>query len=272
MLSSRYEEYEKMRNGLPFILHSDIKRNRYNFSKQTNWHENLELQFCISGCGTVLLDGKKLSFCQNDIAVANSNVIHYTGTDSEIIYDALIIGTDFCNQMNFDLEMLQFESKLKNPVIFETYRKLKKLYSDLSDPCRIAQLNILLLEILIELVKNHSLPKTKVSDKNKNYEIIKLAIIYIRDNYQQKITLDEIAKAVSLNKYTLCKDFKKYTDQTVFENLNHYRCVKAIDCLTLGSTVADAASLCGFDNFSYFAKTFKKHFGMSPKEYKNLCK
>lgn len=268
MLGTRYEEYEQMRNGLPFVLNANIKRNRANISRETNWHENLEIEFCQKGSGVIILDGEKYSFSEGDIAVVNSNIIHYTGTDNEIIYDALIIGTDFCKQMGFDINSINFEVKVQNPQIKKSFEMLKALYLDLSAPQRIAKLNKLLIEILIELTENFGTQKTNFADKNDAYERVKLAILYIRGSYGRKISLDEISKSVFCDKYTLCKVFKKYTGQTVFENLNNYRCIKAIELLEAGETVASAATHCGFDNLSFFTKTFKKHIGKLPSEYR----
>ena len=90
----------------------------------------------------------------------------------------------------------------------------------------------------------------------------------IRENYNKKITLDEISKAVLCDKYALCREFKRLTGQTIIENLNNYRCIKAMGFLNEGYTVAKTAELCGFDNLSFFTKTFKKHIGKLPSEYK----
>lgn len=268
MLSTRHEEYRQLNSGLPFVLNADIERNRYNLSQENNWHENLEIQLCLNGSGFVFLDGNKYSLGENDIAVVNPNVIHYTGTDSELIYDCLIIGTDFCRQIDFSPENLSFKSIIKDVDILKKLCELKKLYFNLSAAYRNAKLNKLLLEILLMLAENYSTPKTDFIEKSKSYERVKQAVLYIRDNYQKKVSLEEIAKAVICDKFTLCKDFKKHTGQTVFENLNNLRCIKAIDLIEKGYTVSEAASMCGFDNLSFFTKTFKKHIGTLPSKYK----
>ena len=85
---------------------------------------------------------------------------------------------------------------------------------------------------------------------------------------KEKISLEDISRSVLCDKYTLCRDFKKYTGQTVFENLNRYRCIKAAELLNDGKSVAEAALLCGFESFSFFTKTFKKYMGSLPSEYK----
>jgi len=268
MIGTRHEEYKQRTDGLPFVLNADLKRSSYNFSKENNWHENIEIQLCTNGCGTVILDGEKYSFCKNDIVVVNSNVIHYTGTDCDLTYDCIIISTDFCNQSGVNLGTVYFEPFIKNPLIVKLLCELKSEYFNSISPARIAILNKLLLEILIILTENHSSSKCEAAEKLKKFETVKAAISYIRDNYQNKITLDVLAKSVLCDKYTLCKEFKKLTGQTIVENINSFRCVKAIDFLSNGYSVTEAAFACGFDNLSFFTKTFKKHIGKIPSEYK----
>lgn len=268
MLGTRYEAYAQAQDGLPFVLHVGIERTRHLFSKETNWHENIEIQFCTQGDGTVLLDGNAYPFGENDIAVVNTNVIHYTGTDRVLTYDCLIIGTAFCEQMQFCTNGIQFAPVIKDPAVVSLFTKLKSLYLDTDTPHRIAKLHTVLLQLMITLTENHSTPVSHAKEHNKRYNRIKPALIYIRDNYHRKITLDDIAKAVLCDKYTLCKDFKTYTGQTVFEHLHRYRCMKAIDFLNAGHTVGETATLCGFENFSFFTKTFKKYIGNLPSAYK----
>jgi AraC-like DNA-binding protein len=272
MLGSRYEEYGQVRKGVPFVLNANIKRTPFNLSKETNWHENLEIQFCQSGSGTVLLDGRKYAFNQGDIAVANTNVIHYTSTQKVLVYDALIVGTDFCDLMGLDFKQIIIQPLVRDQSIFRAFSALKEAYLDLSIPYRIPRINKLLLDLLIGLSEKYRVQNDGSVGNSKDDERIRLAIICSREHYKERISLDDISRAVYCDKYTLCKEFKKHTGQTVFENLNRFRCIKALDCLTNGTTVAEAAAYCGFDNLSFFTKTFKKYIGGLPSDYKSKKK
>ena len=86
MLGTRHEEYKHFTDGLPFVLNANIIRTKLNLSAENNWHENLEIQICNEGSGTMLLDGQKITFEKGDIIVVNSDVIHYTGTDDFLNY------------------------------------------------------------------------------------------------------------------------------------------------------------------------------------------
>ena len=265
MMDTRYEKYGDLINGLPFVLYTDLKRTSFHCSKESNWHENLEIQFCTDGQGTVLLNGEKYRFKKNDIIVVNSNVVHYTGSESSITYDCMIISLDFCKKMGLSEEY--FSPIIQNATMKAHFEKLVGLYLDPTVPYRIAKLNQILLSLLIALAEQYSTPKRTVS-KDKRLETVKATILYLRKNYNRKMTLDEISKGVFYDKYALCREFKKTTGQTIFQNLNNYRCIKAIECLNAGYTVAQTASLCGFENLSFFTKTFKKYIGRLPSNYK----
>ena len=267
-MGTRHEEYGQLIDGLPFVLYRDLKRSPYAQSKDNNWHENLEIQLCTEGGGKVLLNGEGFSFHKNDIIVVNSNVLHYTGTDTELTYSCLIVSMDFCKRVGVDPNFVFFESHIKSPVLVKLFEDLEKAYSDTESVCRIAKLNKIALEILIELTEHHITPKAVTVCDTKKFEIMKRAISYIRENYGRRLTIDEISKAVLYDKYALCREFKRLTGQTVIENLNNYRCVKAVELLSGGYTVAQTADLCGFENLSYFTKTFKKYIGKSPSAYK----
>lgn len=265
MVATRHDEYRY--NSLPFILNADLDRTYYNRSSESNWHENLEIQFCEKGRGAVHLDGEKYGFQKDDIIVVNTNVIHYTGTDTNITYSCIIVNCDFCRKIGIDPRKLTFSPKIKSQIITDWFYELKEVYNDTGTPLRIAKLNEILLKILIELAENHTV-KTIPDSDIKNFDTIKSVITYLRENYNKKITLNEISKAVLCDKYALCREFKRFTGQTIIENLNNYRCIKAMYFLREGHTVAETASLCGFDNLSFFTRTFKKYIGKLPSHYK----
>lgn len=268
MLGTRHEEYGFLTKGLPFVFNTDLKRSKFNRSTENNWHDNLEIQLCTEGSGTVLLNGKMFPFNKNDIVVVNSNVIHYTGTDTNLTYSCLIMSNEFCKRVDIDPSVLTFEPIIKSSALADMLTHLREIYLNPNTACRIAKLNKIVLKALIELAEHHTVQETATAANTKKYETVKSAIFYIRDNYSRKITLNEISKAVLYDKYALCREFKKLTGQTVIENLNNYRCIKATEYLSAGNTVAQTASLCGFDNLSFFAKTFKKYIGKLPSEYR----
>ena len=265
-MNLRYEEYTDIQGQLPFVLNKNIQRTAALRSESQNWHENIEIQFCKEGAGFVLIDGKCHAFSKGDIALIDSDAIHYTFSNTNMIYSCIIVSTDFCKQMGIDLHKLSFVPLLKNEKLSGLFEEICNIYEN-ENNLRLAKLNYLLLEMLIEIVNGYSSVKDMANMEQKELEIAKKVLLYIRENYQIRITLDSIAKLVLTDKYTLCKIFKKCTGQTIFENINAYRCMRAAEYIRDGKNVCEAASLCGFENNSFFTKTFKKHMGVLPSKY-----
>ena len=265
---TRHEEYAHFAEGLPFVLHLKLKRTPATSSTQQNWHENLEIQLCTGGCGTVLLDGQKYPFLPGDIAVANSNVIHYTNTTDRLEYTCLIVDTAFCRQMGIDPTTLNATPHFQSEKIKTLFGELENLYHEQSNPCRTAELTGVLLQILIEICKRHSAPVKSLSTRTRSFENVKSTIRFLRENYAKKLSLDEIAKNVYTDKFVLSREFKKFTGHTIVNYLNNYRCQKAAEWISEGVSVAEAAWRCGFESPSFFTKIFQKFMGVLPSQYK----
>lgn len=268
MNNIRLEKYPALINEFPFSLGIDIKRTPYNLSKEQNWHENLEIQLCTHGNGSVLLDGKEYPLNEDDILVVNSNVIHYTSTKTSLVYTCLIISTDWCRQMNINYDALYFYPQINNKKLVYLMKRLINIYTDYDNPLRIAKSNEILLRIMIEMIEKHSEEKKYLYQKGNHFDIIKSTVTYIHRNFNKRMTLKEISEAVCYDKFALCKEFKKYTGNTIIEYINQYRTTKAIDYLGDGFNVTETASLCGFDNLSFFTKVFKRYTGNNPSYYK----
>lgn len=88
---------------------------------------------------------------------------------------------------------------------------------------------------------------------------------YIRTNYQQRITLEDIAHHVHLHPNYLCALFREQTGKTVFEQLVWQRVHEASKLLR-GSDlpISQVSSQCGFQSPSFFARKFKQILGITP--------
>jgi len=269
MLGTRYEEYKGSTDGLPIVLHLGIKRDSTNFSTEKNWHEDLELQLCTDGQGSVLLNGERYTMEKGDVIVVNSNVLHHTGTDSSLVYTCLIIRADFCRTIGADLRSLRFSPVIRDGALSSFIKEVILSHSAVDDPLRLAKTYAAATKLIIALAEGYSKAAEERTIDEKAFENVKSAIKYIRENYPRRIPLDDIARAVYSDKFALCRDFKKFTGQTIVEYTNRHRCQKAAILLSGGQTVSEVASACGFESPSFFTKTFKKYMGALPSSYKS---
>ena len=270
MLKNRHEEYEGLSVGLPFALNCDIERSSTLYIAEANWHDNIEIQLCKSGEGRVLLDGDTLLLRAGELVAINSNVIHHTGADGRIVYSCLIIDKKFCADADIDTSSLLFRSDIGNDnEMRNIFLEIERVYADTADPCRTARLRMLTLSMLVTLRERYTQGRLPVSKDDVAFTNVKNAVNFISTHYTERITLDCLAKSVYTDNYILSRQFKRIMGQTVIEYVNGYRMRLAAALLREGRTAAEAARLCGFNNLSFFSKTFKKYMGSLPSEYKN---
>lgn len=119
------------------------------------------------------------------------------------------------------------------------------------------------------LERRHYIITQDVSTKEgRRIEHLKKALEVIENSYPDCITLDDLAKAAGMNSKYFCRYFREMTHRTPIDYLNYYRIEQACFKLaTSNSSIADIGMSCGFNDVSYFIKTFKKYKGMTPKKY-----
>lgn len=92
---------------------------------------------------------------------------------------------------------------------------------------------------------------------------------FIKENYMQKLSLNDVAGHVYLSKAYLSKIFKEETGISLVNYINRLRIDKSKTLLKDHSlSLADIAALVGFDDQSYFSKIFKGITGVSPGKYR----
>lgn len=264
---ARYEEYFKADGELPFLLQPYLTRTKDTCSKESNWHEALELHLYCGGEGEVLLDGEPFLVRSGDTVCVDSGCIHCTKTESEVCYHCLIVRADFCESVGISLDELRFVPLVKSEEAKKSFERLLFLHQTENGVARKAKLVAALLELLAYLQENCLADERPVSGKE-SYQSVKEAILYIRKNYADKLTLDEISKAAYENKFALTRKFKKATGKTVVRYINEHRIGRVKELLANGETVSQAAYACGFNNLSFFTKIFKRYAGVLPSEYK----
>ncbi len=103
---------------------------------------------------------------------------------------------------------------------------------------------------------------------SRNDDIIK-AQKYVQTRIGEKISLKDVATHLHLNSSYFSRMYKKETGEGFIEYVTKVKMAKAIELLNHSiKSIEQIAFELGFDNKSYFSKTFKKYYGMTPGEYK----
>lgn len=114
--------------------------------------------------------------------------------------------------------------------------------------------------LITDFLASHFAPSAPLSDKVDKY---------LETRFADDLSLADIADAVGLNKYTLCKKYLNETGMTVMERFKIIRVAKAKQYLLNTSYPAETVGqMCGFRSPSYFGKIFREMTGKTPREYR----
>lgn len=112
-----------------------------------------------------------------------------------------------------------------------------------------------------EVMLEDSVPKKK--------DVIVEAKEYIRQNYNQNITLNDISKQFYINPYYFSQLFKKKTGMTYQKYLTDYRVDRAKKLLAETELrIYEVCRLVGYNDVNHFNQIFERTEGMKPSEYR----
>lgn len=257
--------YEKCDSGHSF---GPAARNHYLF------------HYILSGTGTLLADDAK-GITQTYQIRSGQGFMIFPGQVTTYIAD-LNVPWEYI-WVEFDglriTEALSVTDLSKNNPVYRPHKKEQrdKLSEELKYICHhpkespfhlIGHL-YLFLDYLIQSAHSTQL----VSSSKMSDYYLKEAINYIEQNFQNSISIEDVAAVCGINRSYLGKIFKKSIGQSPQEFLMNYRMIKAAELLKLTSlSIADIGSAIGYENPLHFSRAFKNIYSISPREWRNQHK
>lgn len=109
-------------------------------------------------------------------------------------------------------------------------------------------------------------------ERNAPPDPIESVIRYIEENYTSAITLDELANIANFSKYHLCRKFKDVMHMGIINYILMLRIDKAKELLLESDCgyIFEIAEKVGFNDTSYFNRTFKRITGYTPNEFQRM--
>ncbi len=265
-----YETHVIKNALLPFIFKKlTVRQSKMGLP---NWHENIEIVCFIEGEGKIKLDTEWKTVKAGDIAIVNSETLHVITSESAVSYYFLIIDKEFCESNGIDIVTLKFREVIEDYRIFSDFEILAKETEALKKEeialHTVPTIRRTVLGILINLCRDYLISKNENTKATESAaKRVKEIMLYLRSHLTDQIRLDEIANHICVSKYHMSREFKLFAGTTIFDYLGMLRCKEAKRMLSEGSTVTEAAITCGFENLSYFSKSFKKYMGILPSAY-----
>lgn len=110
-----------------------------------------------------------------------------------------------------------------------------------------------------------------IRDKNEEHSesVVEKAKAYMQENFQREISLDDVSREVNISPYYFSKIFKDESGENFTEYLTRIRMDKAKELLENETlSIREVGVMSGYSDPNYFSRIFKKHLGITPREYR----
>ena len=250
-----------------------------------HWHPEIEITYVQKGTMCYKVNHMVYHLKEGDIVFNNSGALH-SGT-MENQKDCAYIPVTFDSRLIYGFFQSTVNSKYVDPVIQDSM--LPAICIDQSEPwhkpfreylLRIIDLDekkpdfyeldiTICLQSMWRLLLEHITYEPQASRENSlEYDRIKKILSYIEENYQNKITLNDIAGHIHLCESECTRLFKRHMNTTLFAFLQEYRIERSLEFLQDDQPVSAVADKAGVSDPNYYSKVFAKIKGCSPREYR----
>ncbi|MBR3805036.1 MAG: helix-turn-helix transcriptional regulator [Clostridia bacterium] len=231
-----------------------------------HFHNAVEFMFILSGELSVSLNGKSFLARKGDLVTVNSEVVHSATPTSDISYYILIAHDEFFKANGLYLSGTQFSPLIRSEEIQKIFGDIILEYEK-SDGFSPVAITALCLSLFVTLNRHHAEKTGSENDfGDKQIETVKLALDYLKNNFNRKLTVDELSSVLNFSKSHLSHVFKKVTGHSIISYVNLLKCQNAKTLILNGATIKKASDECGFKDVSYFTRTYKKTMGSLPSE------
>jgi AraC-like DNA-binding protein len=93
---------------------------------------------------------------------------------------------------------------------------------------------------------------------------------YIDAHLDEDLSLQRLADHMGYNPCYLSRLYKAKMDMTISERISQKRIERSKQLMSMGHTITDAASQCGYADAHHFSTAFKRLTGMSPSQFRGV--
>ena len=266
----------------PFSIYhiANVKRS---FQIPVHWHDEFEIIYVKSGFLTVSISGENYIGKPGDAFVVSPGNLHFMGSQTgNVDYFTFLFPLKYISFRTDDilddklLEPLNSGHLMISPEIEDTVKEqceqLVEIYGAKKEESQskiTAQIKtkIILLQFILELWEKGFIVENDTSGKN---TVEKEMVSYIQQNFTGKILLKEFGEQFHLSEKYISRYFKEHFHITISQYVTYLRLEHAKQLLQdTDIPVTEVAMQSGYQNVSYFIRSFKKTYGMSPLKYRN---
>ena len=245
------------------------KMNKYNHTDGIDAHTHSECEIYINLTGDIafMVEDNIYQVKRGNAIITRPNEWHHCiyNSDAEQRLFWILFSSDgneafldkFFKRKNGEKNLIVLSQEKSEELIDLCYKLLDNKMSDIKR-----------YMYFFELLGYLEDSEASVASNNLLSADVELAIEYINHNMSRNVSIKEAAAHAFVSVKTLERHFIKCLNMSPAEYIRYKRLVQSVEMLREGKSVTEAAMETGFCDTSHFIYSFKKHFKMTPLEYK----
>lgn len=259
----------------PFeFYHVDSSHPRYEMAY--HWHVEYEIIRILTGTLHVTMDEKEFTATPGDIVFVNSGILH-SGIPSDCVYQCIVFDMNaflknnprcstYIKQIIDHSAFVYHHFTPKNQQIHQIVWAIFNAMESQKTGYELIVFGE--LYHFFGVVFSEQLYFSDSPQDRRDYRKImqlKKVLDYMEANYSSPVTLEQLSASVNMSPKYFCRFFYQMTHRTPIDYLNYQRIEHAsYQLATTDASVTEVAYNCGFNDLSYFIKTYKKYKGITP--------
>lgn len=276
MLSRDFEIY----------YYNDTYQNKHSYNVNSHSHNYYEFYFFLEGNVTMNIGDSQYPLTPGDVVIIPPGIEHFAFLhDSQCPYRRFVfwISIDYCNdllKLSPDYVYLMQHARVTKHYIYhydviafnalqsKVFRLIEELHSNRFG--REAKISLCANDLILHL--NRSVYEMEhPTSQHEGQTLYQNLLLYIEDHLEEELTLDALAEHFYVSKYHISHVFKENLGLSIHQFITKKRLRMCQEAILSSSSISEVYLMYGFKDYSSFFRAFKKEFGMSPKEYKELA-
>ncbi|WP_017413773.1 helix-turn-helix domain-containing protein [Clostridium tunisiense] len=272
-------EYVNYPSNIPItVSYVDIKE------YPIHWHYAIEIIYVLKGTLEVYINSVKYEIHQGQLEIINVDEVHHLHSKENNKILVFHIDPYFFEKYYSDIKNMFFYTKSSSlhSQSSEEYDELRTYLSRIL--CEVVQkqedydeeIEDLLVKLLYHLINNFNYliyEKEELKDDANQLQRYHSISKYIFNNYNNNITLKDIANNEFLSPQYLSHEIKYATGYSFTDLINLTRVEESIKLLLdTDKTISEISEEVGFSHTRYFNKNFKLHYKVTPLQFRKRYK
>lgn len=279
----KYLDYKEQREqgtfNFPIAFYHEMPHSpRYHMPY--HWHSYYEIIHILSGSFHLTLDNDTNVYHAGDVIFIMDGTLHGGNPQNHsCIYDCIVFDLQILMKDNHacakTIHDIMTHKIVIHNLLSEVSPHIVPIVTNLTDALSRKQAGYefitqgCLYQLIGTILKEHLYEENVYDEKSSDQlNSIKNVLAHISENYYNSISLNGLARIAGMNPKYFCRYFRSMTGRTPIDYLNYYRIECACEMLsTKNISIKETAISCGFNDESYFIRTFHKYKGITPKQF-----